>query len=203
MQEFLDPQLLGLSAPFHSVERGRSEHIHRRLFEERRSSSLEDGSDCDPRMKLRHHPYNREPRRRTRMPAVKLEPDASKLRQRCSRDGGDPEAIELIPRIFSGGVTLSALTRQRTAEEVASGTFGQGPGQVYLILLGTVPTEQSGSGTIGFRYRCRLCPDSAKVTTWKHERDVLRHLRKYHFGLANKCERWCVSPFIGSLYVDV
>jgi hypothetical protein len=132
------------------------------------------------------------------MPAVKFEQDVSKLQQRCSRDGGDPDAIAFIGTVFRDGVSLSALTRQKTAEEVASLAFGQGPGQVYLGFLEIIQMEQSGD--VGFRYRCRLCPASAIATSWKHERDVLRHLRKHHFGLANNCKKWCVNPY---MYISV
>jgi len=136
------------------------------------------------------------------MPAVKYEPDASKLQQRCSRDGGDPIAIRLISMVFSEGVTLSALTRQMTAEEVASQAFGQGPGQVYLGFLETIHVEENGDECGGFRYRCRLCPSYSKTASWKHERDVLRHLRKHHFGLAKECEQWCVGPYVYFMISD-
>ena len=132
---------------------------------------------------------------RKRMPAVEYEPDTSRLQQRCSREGGDPDAISLISIIFAEGVNLSALRRQKTAEEVACQVFGEGPGQVYLGFLETIRMEQ-GEGEDGeFRYRCRLCPYFAKAASWKHERDVLRHLRKHHFGLADECEHWCVNPY--------
>jgi hypothetical protein len=130
------------------------------------------------------------------MPAVQFETDLSKLQQRLSYEGGDPEAIRLVSKVFSEGVKLSALTRQKTAEEVASQTFGPGPGQVFLGFLETIHMDQSWVEDVAFRYRCRLCPDFAKTTSWKHERDVLRHLRKHHFGLANECEQWYVNPYM-------
>jgi len=169
-------------------------------MDEPRIGNPEDPSIYEPRMnsKTQYHPYVRGQTcpRRKRMPAVKHEPDASKLQQRCSRDGGDPNAIRLISKVFSEAVTLSALTRQKTAEEVASQAFGQGPGQVYLGFLETIHVDENGDEYGGFRYRCRLCPSYSKAASWKHERDVLRHLRKHHFGLAKECEQWCVGPYV-------
>ena len=195
-QEALQP--IDLLAPYYSVERGRSEH-YQCLVREPCIDSLEDGSDYKPRMSSRtpYHPYIRVVKNphRKRMPPVTYEPDFSKLQQRCSREGGDPDAIRLISKVFSEGVNLSALTRQKTAEEVACQVFGEGPGQVYLGFLEMIQMEQGASENGGFRYRCRLCPDFAKATSWKHERDVLRHLRKHHFGLANECEQWYVNPY--------
>lgn len=136
------------------------------------------------------------------MPAVKYESDPSKLQQRCSRDGGDSDAIESISKVFSKGVTLSALTRQKTAEEVVSQAFGQGPGQVYLGFLETIQTGKCRDEKVEFRYRCRLCPGYAEAASWKHERDVLRHLRKHHFGLANECEKWYVNSYMHNLASD-
>ena len=184
-----------LSTPWFSVARGHSEPCEHRCFVcEPPVASLADGLDYRPRANP-YHPYDRRLKNphRKRMPAAQFESDPSKLQERCSRDGGDPDAINLISRIFSEGVTLSALTRQKTAEEVTSQAFGRGPGQVYLVLLETI---QTGDSNIGFRYRCRLCPDYAKAASWKHERDVLRHLRKHHFGLAKECKQWCVKPHI-------
>lgn len=195
-QNFL--QAFDLPDPYYSVERGRSER-HRGLVHEPRIGSLEDCPDYKPRISSRdlYHPYIRilkKPHRK-RMPAVKYEPDASKLQQRCSWEGGDPDAIKLISKVFAEGVKLSALTRQKTAEEVACRVFGEGPGQVYLGFLETMQMGQGGGEDGELRYYCRLCPDFAKAASWKHERDVLRHLRKHHFGLASECEQWCVNPY--------
>ena len=189
-------QVIDFPAPYYSAESVRC----RCLVREPLVGGLEDGWDYKPRInsRTRYHPYIRalkNPYYRRRMPAVEFEPDASKVKQRLIHEGGDPEAIKLLTKIFSEGVSLSALTRQMTAEEVASQTFGQGPGQVYLVFLETIQIERGGGEDVMFRYRCRLCPDSAKTTTWKHERDVLRHLRKHHFGLADECDQWCVNPY--------
>ena len=195
-QEFF--QEIDLPTPCYSIDKGLSERL-RCLVREPFVGSLEDGPDYKPRINSRtpYHPYIRVLKNpcRKRMPGAKFEPDASKLQQRLTHEGGDPEATKLLTEIFSEGVNLSALTRQMTAEEVASQTFGQGPGQVFLGFLETIQTEQNWGEDVAFRYRCRLCPDIAKTTSWKHERDVLRHLRKHHFGLANECEQWCVNLY--------
>ncbi len=195
-QEFL--QAIDLPDPYYSAERGRSEY-YQCLAREPCIGNPEVGYDYKPQMGSRtlYHPYIRvlkNPHRK-RMPAVKYEPDALKLQQRCSQEGGDPNAIRLISKVFAEGVNLSALTRQKSAEEVACQVFGEGPGQVYLGFLETIQMGQGGGEDGGFRYRCRLCPDFARAASWKHERDVLRHLRKHHFGLANECKQWCVNPF--------
>jgi hypothetical protein len=63
------------------------------------------------------------------MPAMTFEADVRRLQERCSRQGGGPEVVALLPLIFADGVNLKALTRPRTAEEVASQVFGKGPGR--------------------------------------------------------------------------
>ena len=122
---------------------------------------------------------------RKRMPAVTYEPDPLKLRDRCHRAGGDSEAVALIPKVFCQGVSLKALTRLRTAEEVASEVFGKGPGPVYLAFLEVLP---EGNGDL--RYGCRLCSGWSEGHSWKNQRDVLRHLRRQHFGVGDRCDMW-------------
>ena len=116
------------------------------------------------------------------------EPDPLKLQDRCRREGGDPDAVAIIPKVFSEGVNLKALTRLRTGEEVASRTFGKGPGPVYLVFLDALPDRNGRYGQP--RYRCRLCSSWGEGYSWKNQRDVLRHLRRQHFGVGDRCDTW-------------
>ena len=45
---------------------------------------------------------------------------------------------------------------------------------------------------VGDFYECGLCKDGRKAH-WKHKKDAPRHLRKFHFGLADLCKIWCVG----------
>jgi hypothetical protein len=143
-------------------------------------------------------PWSRSSRKR--LPAVACEPDVHKLQERCIRQGGEPEAIALIPQIFAKGVHKEALVRLRTGEEVACHTFGDGPGPVYLCFLQAVEessAEEERDQKCVTRYTCRLCPGPSDTKfSWKNERDVLRHLRKQHFGLSDSCDLWCVSVLL-------
>ena len=123
-------------------------------------------------------------RRKTR--AAGFEPDAMRLQERLRRHSVPEALVNLIGVIFSSGVNLNALLRQQTDAEIENGTFGCAAGRVYLALLEPTPEE----GAIKHRYMCRLCPGGNSRFAWKHERDVLRHLRRDHFGLADKCGTW-------------
>ena len=132
---------------------------------------------------------------RKRVPGVRYEPDVHKLQERCILQGGECGAIALIPQIFAKGVHKEALVRLRTGEEVASQAFGEGPGPVYLCFLQAVEesSAEEDHQTCVTRYTCRLCPGPSDTKfSWKNERDVLRHLRKQHFGLSDSCDRWYV-----------
>ena len=127
--------------------------------------------------------YSRYPHRPMKRPAVSFEPDVEKLQDRCRLAGADEQVVLLIGRIFSRGVTLSSLMGMMTAKELASYGFGSESGQAYVCFL---------RADRDARYRCRLCPRDTEMS-WKHQRDVLRHLRRDHFGLAEECHIWCVS----------
>jgi hypothetical protein len=114
--------------------------------------------------------------------AVPFEPGISRLQKRCEKQGADKGAIALLEKLFPDGITLNALTRQKTLAEIENGTFGTGTGKVFTALL-----ERTSAGGEGVRHNCRLCHCHQ---TWKYEKDVLRHLRRDHFGLSDVCERW-------------
>jgi len=118
-------------------------------------------------------------------PAVKHEGDLERLQQRCKEQGADEGAMALLGKVFVSGVSSEALTRPLTDEEVETGELGVSRGQVYNAFLNYLIEGES----ITPRYACRLCQSSQ---TWKHSKDVLRHLRRNHFGLAYACEKWYV-----------
>ena len=39
-------------------------------------------------------------------------------------------------------------------------------------------------------FSCCLCAVDKKAS-WKNRKDLVRHLRNFHFGLANRCDTWC------------
>ena len=116
---------------------------------------------------------------------VRYESDLVRLQQRCRETGADERVIELLGKIFASGISLETLIRPLTDAEVESKEFGIGTGKVYTAFL-----EHTNDRSVAPRYICRLCHSKQ---TWKHSKDVLRHLRRDHFGLANVCKQWYVS----------
>ena len=109
-----------------------------------------------------------------------------RLQQRCRRQGADEGAIELLGKVFTHEVSLEALTRPLTDGEVETKEFGIETGRIYIAFLEAI-NEEEGVGTY---YICRLC-NSEQI--WKHHKDVVRHLRRDHFGFADVCNQWYVS----------
>ena len=131
-------------------------------------------------------------RRKTR--AITYEGNPLRLQQRCKRQGADEGAIELLGKIFPNGVNLEALTRPLTDAEAETQEFGIETGMIYTAFLEYADDEDA-------RYTCRLCHSEQ---TWKHQRDVLRHLRRNHFGLADVCDQWYVfNRSLTSAYVNI
>jgi len=91
--------------------------------------------------------------------------------------------------VFKYGVTKEALLRNLDRNEIDQMDFPSGfePRQAYDGFL----------SMIGDRYECGLCKEG-KETHWKNKKDAPRHLRKFHFGLADQCRLWCVRrvPFM-------
>ena len=110
-----------------------------------------------------------------------------RLQQRCRRQGADEGAIGCLGKVFTNEVSLKALTRPLTDAEVEKKEFGVETGRVYIAFLESIDEEEEGVGTY---YVCRLC-HSEQI--WRHHKDVLRHLRRDHFGLADVCNQWYVS----------
>jgi len=87
------------------------------------------------------------------------------------------------------GVTKEALIRALSRKEIDEMSFSGGfePRQAYEGFISKV----------GDYYECGLCKDGKKVH-WKHKKDAPRHLRKFHFGLADLC-RWYVRTTVRQL----
>ena len=118
--------------------------------------------------------------RRTPRPAAIYSPDIHVAIERCRANGGEENAIALLQVIFSDGISEKALIRQMTSEEAGEHNRGMS-GQVYRMLL--------RNDDVG-RFHCRLCPVGSNGGGWRNARDVLRHLKRDHFGLGDACKSW-------------
>ena len=116
---------------------------------------------------------------------VKYDDNLERLQERCRKQGADEGAIGLLGKVFANGVSEAALTRSLTDEEVETRELGIVTGKVYTVFL--EPTNE-GKGA-AHRYICRLCHSDQ---TWKNAKDVVRHLKRDHFGFADSCEKWYV-----------
>ena len=116
---------------------------------------------------------------------VKYEGNLERLKQRCREHGADEGAIDLLGKIFADEVSEVALTRSLTDAEAETGEFGIVTGKVYTAFLEPI---DEGEGAAP-RYICRLCHSDQ---TWRHAKDVVRHLKRDHFGLAHPCDKWYV-----------
>ena len=117
-------------------------------------------------------------------PAAEYEPDPIKLEALCRLRGGMEFACQWIPRVFNSGVTLGALLRRLKLTEIESMNF-QGGFAPCLAYDGFLQTTEDG-------FECCLCKVGKRVW-WKNKKDAVRHLRKFHFGLADQCITWCVT----------
>jgi hypothetical protein len=129
-------------------------------------------------------PYQRPAPSTRKTRPISYEGNITRLQHRCKGQGADEGAIGLLGKIFANDVNLEALTRPITdAESVTE--FGNVTGKVYIVLLKSTNDEEGGVP----RHICRLCHSHQ---TWKHPKDVVRHLKRDHFGLAETCEKWYV-----------
>jgi len=116
-------------------------------------------------------------------PAAEYEPDPIKLQASCRRRGGTDFASQWILTLFGDGVSLEALVRRLKLTEIERMNFPGGfePRWAYDGFL-----EKADDG-----FECCLCTVGKRVW-WKNKKDAVRHLRKFHFGLADRCITWCV-----------
>ena len=134
------------------------------------------------RSRVTTHPYTRLSFRKRARPAAEYTPDIQLIQARCLADGGDPEAVKLLPSIFTDDISIKALTRRMTRDEAREYNHGA-QGQIFLVVLRIDE---------GKRYHCRLCATDANEGGWGSAKDVLRHLKRDHFGLGTRCDRWLV-----------
>ena len=114
-------------------------------------------------------------------PAAPFRSDPLKLEESCRQAGGSAVAVDWIVPTFKYGVTAEALLRDLKRKEIDEMNFlgGFEPHQAYDGFISKV----------GERYECGLCKEGNK-TRWKNKKDAPRHLRKFHFGLADVCKDW-------------
>jgi len=114
--------------------------------------------------------------------AAEYEPDPDELRTRCQQQGGKDFAVAWVSKVFVDRVTVDALLRLLNMVEVDAMSLrlpGFNPAQGYDGFL-----EKSND-----RFECGLCTDDRRVH-WKNKKDAVPHLRKFHFGLADRCIDW-------------
>ena len=136
------------------------------------------------------HKYDNIVYRKTRRPPAAYSPNVRVVAEGCRADGGEEHAIALLPKIFANGISEKALTRKMTREEARKHHNSRAFMQVYRMLL---RIDEAG------RFRCRLCAIDADQNGWKNARDVLRHLKRDHFGLEKVCPRWLVQDQISGV----
>ena len=126
-----------------------------------------------------------------RKPAAEYESDPLKLRASCQGRGGTDFACEWILIVFKDLVALVALTRCLKLTEIEGVDF---PGGFELCVAYDGFLEK-----IDDNFECCLCAVGERVW-WKNKKDAVRHLRKFHFGLADQCMTWYVI-WVGSMYM--
>jgi len=155
-----------------------------------------DSSRCQRRacgsQNVRYHPAS-VPQHLPRGTRKNWGPAATKMNLESTiaelcREGVDDEAINTVKEIFGTGFNVGALMRKMTKEESWRYLNGE-KGQIYRALLRDVKE----------RFQCRLCHEGPHAMSWKHARDVVRHLRRDHFGLGDSCAYWFVLPTLGPI----
>ena len=116
-------------------------------------------------------------------PPQAFEGDPDALASRLISEGADPDVVDIIRRwIFVVTVTEQALKAPIESRELSLRHGGVRVNwQLLLQVTGAIPGEQS--------YCCRLCPLERRPE-YKNEPDVLRHLKRDHFGLSATCQYW-------------
>jgi len=120
-----------------------------------------------------------------RKPAAPYRRDPLELQKHCKQRGGCDFAVDWIMVVFQHGVSLGALLRTLDLAEIESadrsGSNGFTLHQAYDGFL--VKADH--------HFECGLC-EEGKRTHWVRKKDAVRHFRKFHFGLADRCRVWCV-----------
>jgi hypothetical protein len=115
-------------------------------------------------------------------PAAPSEPDLSRLQVQSKQQGGQAFAVAWIPRVFTSGVTVAALRRTLSEDEINAVDHDHGfrLSQAYDGFLEKV----------GDRFGCGLCAEEEKRANWKNKKDAIRHFQKFHFGIGETCGTW-------------
>jgi hypothetical protein len=115
-------------------------------------------------------------------PAAPSEPDLSRLQVLSRQRGGQAFAIAWIPRVFTSGLTVDALRRTLSEDEINAVDHDHGfrLSQAYDGFL----------EKLGDRFGCGLCAEEEKRANWKNKKDAIRHFQKFHFGIGKICETW-------------
>ena len=114
-------------------------------------------------------------------PAVAHEPDLLRLQERSRLRGGQDFAIAWILKAFMEGVTVKALRRTLSEDEINAVDYDHG-----------FPLSQAYDGfleKVEDRFECGLCAEE-KRANWKNRKDAVRHFRKFHFGIGQTCGTW-------------
>lgn len=116
-------------------------------------------------------------------PPQAFEGDPDVLAVRLIDEGADPEVVNIMRRwIFVLKVTEQALEAPIESRELSSRHGGI---KVKWRLLLQVTEGTTGEQS----YCCRLCPLERRPE-YKNAPDVLRHLKRDHFGFSVACQYW-------------
>lgn len=116
-------------------------------------------------------------------PPQAFEGDPDVLAFRLISEGADPDVVDIIRRwIFVPNVTEEALRARIESRELSLKHGGVKLNwQLLLQVIEETPSGQS--------HCCRLCPPERRPE-YKNAADVLRHLKRDHFGLSVACQYW-------------
>jgi hypothetical protein len=116
-------------------------------------------------------------------PPQTFEGDPDTLASRLIDEGVDPDVVDIIRRwIFVHKVTEQALKAPIESRDLSLKYGGvRVMWQLLLQEIEVTPGEPS--------YCCRLCP-LVHRPEYKNATDVLRHLKRDHFGLSIACQYW-------------
>jgi hypothetical protein len=112
---------------------------------------------------------------------VTFEPSLSRMQELSRQRGGQDFAIAWIAKAFTNGVTKHKLARTLSEQEINAVDHDHG-----------FPLSQAYDGfleKVEDRFACGLCHEE-KQANWKHKKDSIRHLQKFHFGIGESCGSW-------------
>ena len=113
--------------------------------------------------------------------AAPYEPGLPRLQELSRQRGGQDFAIAWIPKVFKKGVTINALSRTLSEDEINAVDHDHGfrLAQAYDGFLEKVED----------RFECGLCGEE-KRANWRNKKDSIRHFQKFHFGIGETYGTW-------------